>query len=113
MVRLDLSATWLRVALSYVGLVLATAGILGVLLGDEAAQRESDALQTRLGDQARAVAYSAAPLLAAGAPLTETNALAHTLSGIFGTRVTLIRPDGTVVGDSEQDPNLMENHATR
>lgn len=30
-----------------------------------------------------------------------------------GTRITLIRPDGTVIGDSAADPETMENHADR
>src|SRR5439155_5511338 len=38
---------------------------------------------------------------------------AHDLAATFGTRTTLIRPDGVVVGDSEEDPARMENHAGR
>lgn len=108
-----LSNTWKRIAFSYALLVLTTAGLLALLLGNEAESREETALRTRLADQAHAVAYSAAPLFAAHVPVSQTNALAHTLSGIFGTRVTLIRPDGVVVGDSEEDPARMENHGTR
>src|SRR5438093_3308392 len=108
-----LAHTWTRIALSYAALVLVTAGVLALLLGDEFERREEDALRARLADQARACAYSSAPLFAAGSPLTATNALAHNLASVFGTRVTLIRPDGVVGGDSEQDPALMENHATR
>src|SRR5690348_11921132 len=108
-----LARTWVRIALSYIALVLITVGILAVLLGDEFATREEDALRARLSDQAHAVAFNAAPLLTPATPISPTNALAHNLAGIFGTRVTLIRPDGTVVGDSEEDPALMENHRQR
>jgi two-component system phosphate regulon sensor histidine kinase PhoR len=107
------SHTWTRIALSYAALVLLTAGVLAFLLGGEFERREEDALRVRLADQARACAYSSAPLFAAGAPITTTNTLAHSLSALFGTRVTLIRPDGVVAGDSEQNPAVMENHKGR
>ena len=70
-------------------------------------------MRARLTDQARAVAFSAAPLFVAAAPLASTNQLAHDLSSLFDTRVTLIRLDGVVVGDLEDDPLIMENHARR
>ena len=108
-----LSNTWKRIALSYAALVLLTAGILAFLLGDDFERREENALRIRLADQAHAVAYSSAPLLASNAPVTATNALAHELSSLFGTRVTIIKPDGTVVGDSDEDISRMENHASR
>jgi two-component system phosphate regulon sensor histidine kinase PhoR len=108
-----LSRTWVRIALSYIALVLTTVGILAVLLGDEFATREAEALRARLSDQARAVAFAAAPLLAPATPISVTNTLAHRMAGLFGTRVTLIRPDGQVVGDSEEDPALMANHGQR
>ncbi len=108
-----LSTTWTRIALSYALLALITGGVLALLLGGEFERREEDALRARLADEARASAYSAVPLFADSAPITATNSLAHQLSGVFGTRVTFIRPDGTVVGDSEQDPSLMENHKDR
>ncbi|HMA34058.1 MAG TPA: ATP-binding protein [Chloroflexia bacterium] len=105
--------TWVRIALSYAVLVLLTTATLGLLLGDELTRHADDALQARLTDQAQAVGDLAAPLLSAAAPLTTTNQLAHTLSRQFGTQVTLVRPDGRVVGDSEEDPAPMENQSDR
>lgn len=108
-----LSHTWTRIALSYAALVLVMGGLLAFFLGGEFERREEDALRARLTDQARAVAFAAAPLFVTSAPLTSTNKLAHDLSSLFDTRVTLIRLDGVVVGDSEDDPLIMENHAGR
>lgn len=108
-----LSRTWTRIAGSYAALVLLTVVVLGLLLGGQLEDREERELRTRLDDQARMAAYSATPLFAQGATLADLNSLAHNLGGVFGTRVTLIRPDGVVVGDSEEDPQRMENHATR
>jgi two-component system phosphate regulon sensor histidine kinase PhoR len=111
-----LSRTWTRIALSYAVLVLTTGGVLALLLGGEFERREEETLRTRLADQARAVAYEAAPLLTSTAPITETSRLAHDFGTLFGTRVTLIALDGIVLGDSEEAiadlPNL-ENHSTR
>ncbi|MEO8289155.1 MAG: ATP-binding protein [Chloroflexota bacterium] len=108
-----LSHTWTRLALSYAVLVLVMGGILALLLGGEFEQQEESALLRELSDQARAVGYSAEPLFTQSAPITATNQLAHEMSALFGTRVTLIRPDGVVVGDSEDAPSGMENHANR
>lgn len=105
--------TWTRIALSYALLVLLTGTVLGFVLGREFERREEDTLRSRLADQARAAAYSSYPLFYEGSTLTTTNALANDLAKVFDTRVTLIQLDGTVVGDSEEDPRLMENHATR
>ena len=111
-----LSRTWTRIALSYAILVLVAGGILAALFVGEFEMRAEEALRARLADQARAVAYDAAPLLLASAPLTATNRLAHDSAGIFGTRVTIVLADGRVVGDSDemlqQLPGI-ENHASR
>jgi two-component system phosphate regulon sensor histidine kinase PhoR len=111
-----LSRTWARIALSYTVLVLVAGGILALLLGGESERNEEASLRARLTDQARSVAYSARPLLAASAPVTESNKLAHDLAALLGTRVTLIKLDGTVVGDSDEsldDLPRVENHSTR
>lgn len=111
-----LSRTWVRIALSYALLVLIAGAILALLLGGEFERREEAGLRARLVDQARAVSHAALPLLEASASVTETNQLAHELAGLYGTRITLIRPDGLVIGDSDEDLtglSRMENHATR
>jgi two-component system, OmpR family, phosphate regulon sensor histidine kinase PhoR len=108
-----LSHTWTRIALSYAVLVLVMGGLLALLLGGEFERREQASLSARLTDEAHAVAHDAAPLFAQASPVTDTTKLAHSMSSLFGTRVTLIRPDGLVVGDSEENPALMENHRTR
>lgn len=35
------------------------------------------------------------------------------LGRLISTRITIILPSGVVIGDSEKDPTLMDNHATR
>ncbi|MCL5105002.1 MAG: ATP-binding protein [Armatimonadetes bacterium] len=43
----------------------------------------------------------------------EASATVKALGETSRTRVTLIAPDGTVIADSEHDPDTMENHADR
>ncbi|MCF7796575.1 MAG: PAS domain-containing protein [Lentisphaeria bacterium] len=45
--------------------------------------------------------------------LTEKDDLCQALSTETATRITLIGPDGTVWGDSHENPELMDNHADR
>ena len=46
-------------------------------------------------------------------PVGGLDALCKAVEKTAGTRFTLIRFDGTVVGDSDEDPATMENHANR
>jgi len=43
----------------------------------------------------------------------QLDSIAKSLGQISSSRVTLIRHDGVVLGDSEEDPAVMENHADR
>ena len=53
-----------------------------------------------------------APLLAAK-KYAEIDALCKELGKRSSTRLTVVLPDGTVVGDSLESPQQMENHAKR
>ncbi|MBN1834832.1 MAG: PAS domain-containing protein [Spirochaetales bacterium] len=68
-----------------------------------------------LEERARLIEPQIAPLLQLplGAQLQEADALCVELGRRGGFRVTLILPDGTVVGDSDRDPSEMEDHGTR
>ena len=43
----------------------------------------------------------------------SVDALVKKLGADSATRITVVRPDGTVLGDSQEDPARMENHAGR
>lgn len=77
--------------------------------------RESymDNLRTHLTVQARMVSDEAVHYLTPYADKAAMEAMAKRIDALSGARVTIISPDGTVIGDSEQDPSAMENHATR
>lgn len=49
----------------------------------------------------------------AGRGIGDIDPLTKRLGHRIGTRITVIAPDGVVLGDSEKDPRQMENQATR
>lgn len=51
-----------------------------------------------------------------GAPMADPDSLARRIAHIVGHRVTIIRPDGTLVGESDVPPDMvhmLENHGDR
>ncbi len=43
----------------------------------------------------------------------EVDSFCKRLGKLVSTRITIILPSGKVIGDSEKDPEMMDNHATR
>jgi two-component system phosphate regulon sensor histidine kinase PhoR len=75
-----------------------------------------EALEARLATAARLLRHEARALLGRGAGPAEIRAFVARTSGPSGARVTLIAPDGRVVGDSDVAPadlGRVENHASR
>ncbi len=72
-----------------------------------------ESLRTDLFTNARLVADQANPFLTPPLDYTGLNTLAHRLAPLVGARITIVKPDGIVVGESDADANVMENHLTR
>jgi two-component system phosphate regulon sensor histidine kinase PhoR len=70
--------------------------------------------QTRgvMETRAKLVARDMLPSIESGDPV-RIDRQAKQIGALADTRVTVIRRDGVVLGDSEADPALMENHADR
>jgi two-component system phosphate regulon sensor histidine kinase PhoR len=68
-----------------------------------------------LEQRARLIEPQVAPLfeLPAARRIREADAVSVELGHRGGFRITLILPDGTVIGDSERDPRGMEDHGLR
>jgi signal transduction histidine kinase len=71
-------------------------------------EQTSDDLESR----ARLIQHQASRYFAA-TNIPELKRLAETLGQPGAQRVTLIFPDGTVAGDSEENPTRMDNHSDR
>ncbi len=101
-----------RIAASYVGLIALVLLALGIYLTGFLRSQQLSSLESQLDRQARLVANDAQHVLTTGGP-AQLDPLAKQLGRDSGARITLIAPDGTVLGDSDHDPATMDNHATR
>ncbi|MBI4268013.1 MAG: HAMP domain-containing protein [Chloroflexi bacterium] len=89
-------------------------GILGIYLTNFARTTQLDNLRSHLEKEARVTAEASIPaFLGKGSPDESGDILAKKLGKEIDARVTIIALDGRVMGDSEEDPSIMENHATR
>jgi two-component system, OmpR family, phosphate regulon sensor histidine kinase PhoR len=72
-----------------------------------------DHLRSTLLNEARLVTEEALPDLADPAKYNSLDALAKTTGKDINSRITIIAANGTVLGDTWEDPSTLENHASR
>ena len=106
------SIQW-RIAVSYMVLILVLMGILGFYLTNFVRETYLDNLRSQLEDQARLVGEATLPGFSRSGIANDLDILAKRLGSQIDARVTIIDRDGRVLGDSEEDPAVMENHANR
>jgi two-component system phosphate regulon sensor histidine kinase PhoR len=104
------SIQW-RIAIPFILLIVISMGILGVYLTNSAGDIQLDNLRSHLKKEARIIAQASVPSFL-GAD-DDLDALAKKLGEQIEARVTIIAVNGTVLGDSQEDPSTMENHSTR
>jgi len=86
-------------------------GVLGIYLTASVRNSQIDNLRFHLEQEARITAEAALPSILGQD--SSPDALAKKLGQEIDSRVTIIAPDGAVLGDSIENPASMENHATR
>jgi two-component system phosphate regulon sensor histidine kinase PhoR len=101
-----------RIAVPYVALILIVMGGLVVYVTRQGRQAQIQILQNSLLVEARGVADLARPLVVES-DFEGSSALAERWSDLLDRRVTIIAADGTVLGESDEDPAQMDNHASR
>ena len=106
------SIQW-RITFSFVLLIVVSMGMLGLYLANSTRSSQLDNLRSQLENEARITAEASSPGFLSQDKKGVLDALTKRLGEQTDTRVTLIALDGTVLGDSEEDPAIMENHATR
>ena len=106
------SIQW-RITFSFVLLIVVSMGMLGLYLANSTRSSQLDNLRSQLENEARITAEASSPGFLSQDKKGVLDALAKRLGEQTDTRVTLIALDGTVLGDSEEDPATMENHAIR
>lgn len=108
MVRL--SMRW-RIAMPYTAAIVLTLTILSAYLSQQLRQARIEEYRSRLLAEAALVANVLTN--ANNSPGSEISAALLAWSQTFGTRVTLVAPDGKVVADSHSEPTSMDNHLSR
>lgn len=106
------SIQW-RITIPFVVLILVSMGITGFYLSDYFRDIQVDSLRSHLEEEARIIAETSRPLFSGSGQDGQLDALVKNLGTETSARVTIIGLDGTVLGDSEEDPAAMDNHAAR
>jgi two-component system phosphate regulon sensor histidine kinase PhoR len=101
-----------RLALTYITLIILVMGGLGIYLAYQARDVYINRLSDRMAEEAILVSRSVTTETAAG-EIDQVDARVKQLGSGLNVRITVIAPDGTVLGDSQADPRLMENHSNR
>lgn len=102
-----------RIAVPYLILVIVILAALGAFLSDYMENTYIDQLTSNQLASTRLYANQLSPILAHGEPYPGLSDLNSETSAMLGSRLTVIRPDGIVIADSERDPAILENHLDR
>jgi len=105
------SIQW-RITIWFVLLVIVGMTALGAYLTSSVRNSQLSNLREQLENEAKITAEVSSPDFV-NQEINNLDALAKKLGGHIDTRITLIDLDGTVLGDSDEDPSTMENHSTR
>jgi two-component system phosphate regulon sensor histidine kinase PhoR len=102
-----------RIAVPYVVLILVATLGLAIYASDQLRQARLAELEAELLADARLLGDMVAPLLQEGTTPETLDELARRWATPLEARVTLIAPDGTVLGESHEDRTQMDNHRLR
>jgi len=102
-----------RITFFFVLVILIIMGILGFHLVGLTRDSQIDNLRRQLESEARITAEACLPHLREEEEHAALDALARRLGEQLATRITIIAADGRVLGDSQQDPAVMDNHRDR
>jgi two-component system phosphate regulon sensor histidine kinase PhoR len=100
-----------RIAIPLITLIVISMLVLGVYLTNSVRNSQLDSLRFHLEQEAKIIAEGIVPSLQGQG--YSPDEFAKALANEIDSRVTIIAPDGTALGDSIEDPRKMENHASR
>jgi two-component system phosphate regulon sensor histidine kinase PhoR len=106
------SIRW-RITIPIIFLILLSLLILGWYLSNFVRQSYLNELETKLNVEARSFAEVIAPELKSSAPSPDLDAISRYWADLFDARVTIIAPDGQVLGESHEQRADMNNHRNR
>jgi two-component system phosphate regulon sensor histidine kinase PhoR len=106
------SLRW-RIAIPFILLISLAAISMGVYLSEFARQTYTQNLERELLAEARLISDSLSQIMFDETPRQNINRMANNWSELLDKRVTIISGDGSVLGESDQDLNQMDNHIDR
>jgi two-component system, OmpR family, phosphate regulon sensor histidine kinase PhoR len=106
------SLRW-RITIPFVLLILVAMLTLGFILNSFVQQTTLDSLQTRLSTMAQVIGLDISEAFIEAAPDTYLDTDAAYWAGVLDARVTIIAPNGRVIGESHDERRHMENHLGR
>jgi two-component system phosphate regulon sensor histidine kinase PhoR len=101
-----------KLFLGYAVLIVLTASLVGVMVSRQIGRDTLADVDLRLRNEATLL-RDFLPREPFSAPNPRLQSLVEATGRETETRLTLLRPDGVVVADSEEDPAHMENHGRR
>jgi two-component system, OmpR family, phosphate regulon sensor histidine kinase PhoR len=102
-----------KITVPFVLLIIVSMSTLGFYTVNSVRSTQLDHLRSYLINEAKLVSDDALPIMVNPSSNSNTDNLAKTIGQQIEARVTIIANDGTVLGDSWENPETMENHATR
>ncbi len=102
-----------RVILSNIALAIIAMGGLSLFLHSYLRNTIIDSMRNNLLAETRLLAEQSSQALQGEQPTQALTALVRQYARSFDQRVTIVSPDGRVIGESLRPPNQMENHLTR
>ena len=102
---------WRQLAYYYL-IIIVTVSVLALLVAEKTERHYLRGIEEDLRIRAELIEEVLVGYLLGG-HVADIDQIAKKLGRKIGTRITVIAPDGVVLGDSEEDPERMENHATR
>jgi len=109
---LSRSLYW-KITVPFILLVLVGIGLLGVYVVNTIRHTQTDQLETQLKVEANLVSLLSLSGFTGIDASVELDGLAKDLGQQLNTRITLVAVDGVVLGDTDENPAMMQNHATR
>ena len=100
-----------KITLPFIAVITICIGAMGIYLVHFVDDNQTNNLRTYLTNEAKITAVTSQPFFSSSTAALD--GLAKQLGTDINARVTIIAADGTVLGDSEEDPATMENHSTR
>ncbi len=107
-----LSLRW-RIILSYAALLVIAMGGLSWFLSSSVRETYLDQYRSSLMAEARILAIQLQPILQEGSPYPGLDDFVAQNASLLETRITIILPDGKVIGESSQSPEQLGDHLNR